>query len=179
MPTVKANQDAIQDNNKYPALTAHTGTAGTALVVRVVANSSGQIGVYGTVETGASVTVGTIDEITNIVGGTLSTSSTTGINTFGSTGSIDDNTTGTIVSYITPAGFKLRGFMASGEGQGYYYLQIGAGTTKYAYRTSIADKNAQVILPNPETIASSTNLFLKVDNENSSTVNYEGAIIGE
>ena len=45
-------------------------------------------------------------------------------------------------------------------------MEIGAGTTKYVYRTSVADKNAQVVLPNPETIASSTNLFLKVDNEN-------------
>jgi len=173
------DQNARQDDNQFPALTAHTGTAGTSTVVRVVANSSGQIGVFGTVATGASVTVGTIDEITNIVGGTLSTSSTTGINTFGTSGSITDGSTGTLVSYITPAGFKLRGFVASGEGQGYYYLEIGAGTAKYMYRTSIADKNAQVVLPNPETIASSTNLFLKVDNENGNTVNYQGAIIGE
>ena len=174
-----ADQNSRQDQNNVNALIAHTGTAGTAETVRVVADTAGRIGVYGSVETSASVSVGTIAEITNIVGGTLSTSSTTGINTFGTSGSIADSTTGTIVSYITPAGFKLRGFVASGEGQGYYYLQVGAGTTKYVYRTSVADKNAQVILPNPETIPSSTNLFLKVDNENGNTVNYQGVVIGE
>ena len=47
------------------------------------------------------------------------------------------------------------------------------------YRNSIADKNAQVVLPNPETIASSTNLFLKVDNENGNTVNFQGVVVGE
>lgn len=154
-----AHQNAINDNNSIYALTAHTGTAGTAETVRVTADSTGALN----------------------IAGTISATSTTAaaINTYGTSGSIADGATGTIVNYVSPANFKLKGFIASGEGQGFYYLQIGAGTTKYIYRTSIADKNAQVVLPNPEAIASSTNLFLKVDNENGNTVNYEGAIIGE
>ena len=161
--TIQPHEGAIQDNDKFPALIAHSGTAGTALTKRITSQN----------------TVGALD--VHIAGGTVSATATTSnaINTFGTTGSITDGSTGTIVSYITPAGFKLRGFVASGEGQGYYYLQIGAGTTKYSYRTIIADKNAQVILPNPEPIASSTNLFLKVDNENGNTVNFEGVVIGE
>ena len=154
-----ASQNAIQDQNFFPALTAHTGTAGTADTIRVTADSTGALNIAGTIS--------------------ATSSTANAINTFGTSGSITDGSTGTIVSYITPANFKLRGFVASGEGQGFYYLQIGAGTTKYSYRTSIADKNAQVVLPNPEAIASSTNLFLKVDNENGNTVNYEGVIIGE
>lgn len=38
-----AKQDAIQDNNQVFALIAHSGTAGTAETVRLVANSSGQL----------------------------------------------------------------------------------------------------------------------------------------
>ena len=154
-----ASQDAAIDRNDKPALIAHTGTAGTSETIRVVADSTGALN----------------------IAGTISSTSTTAaaINTYGTSGSIADGATGTIVDYITPANFKLKGFVASGEGQGFYYLQIGAGTTKYVYRTSVADKNAQVVLPNPETIASSTNLFLKIDNENGNTVNYQGAIIGE
>lgn len=38
-------QDAKQDRNQFPALIAHTGTAGTAETVRVTADSSGNLGV--------------------------------------------------------------------------------------------------------------------------------------
>ena len=158
-----AIQDAEFDRNNISGLLAHSGTAGTSQTRKITSEN----------------TAGALD--VHVAGGTVSASATTAnaINTFGTSGSITDGSTGTLVSYITPAGFKLRGFVASGEGQGYYYLQIGAGTTKYSYRTIIADKNAQVILPNPEPIASSTNLFLKVDNENGNTVNFEGVVIGE
>ena len=157
-----ADQVSRQDPNHVPALIAHTGTSGTSQTQRVTSQNTGALDVH-------------------IASGTVSASATTAnaINTFGTTGTITDGVTGTIVSYVTPANFKLRGFVASGEGQGFYYLEIGAGTTKYVYRTSVADKNAQVVLPNPEAIASSTNLFLKVDNENGNSVNYQGAIIGE
>jgi hypothetical protein len=162
--TVKIQQNALLDNSKYPALIAHSGTAGTSLTRRVTSQyTAGALDVH---VAGGTITAGTI---------TIGTS----INTYGTSGSITDGSTGTIVDYVTPAGFELKGFVATGEGQGFYYLQIGAGTTKYSYRTSIADKNAQVVLPNPEVIAASTNLFLKIDNENGNTVNFEGAILGE
>jgi hypothetical protein len=38
-----AKQNAIQDDNWFPALTAHSGTAGTAETVRVVAGSAGDL----------------------------------------------------------------------------------------------------------------------------------------
>ena len=158
-----ADEVSRQYPNHVPALIVHSGTAGTAQTRRVTSQN----------------TAGAVD--VHIAGGTVSASATTAnaINTFGTTGTIADGVTGTIIDYVTPANFKLKGFVASGEGQGFYYLEIGAGTTKYVYRTSVADKNAQVILSNPEAIASSTNLFLKVDNENGNSVNYQGVIIGE
>lgn len=69
-----ANQDAIQDRNQFPALTAHTGTAGTADVVRVVATAAGALSVD--IVSGDSInigtlTLGTIATVNNIEGGTV------------------------------------------------------------------------------------------------------------
>ena len=56
------DQNARQDQNQFPALTAHTGTAGTAETVRVVATSAGAITFDATETTGfegGTVAVGT------------------------------------------------------------------------------------------------------------------------
>src|SRR3990167_221125 len=113
-----ADEVSRQDPNHVPALIVHSGTAGTAQTRRVTSQN----------------TAGAVD--VHIAGGTVSASATTAnaINTFGTTGTIADGVTGTIIDYVTPANFKLKGFVASGEGQGFYYLEIGAGTTKYVYR---------------------------------------------
>ena len=74
-----ANQQAIQDDNQSYALIAHSGTAGTAETVRVVADSAGNLGVnivsgeiiasLGTVDVlkagSVVVTAGTIAALTN------------------------------------------------------------------------------------------------------------------
>lgn len=61
----KNHQNAIQDNNQFPALIAHSGTAGTAETVRLTATSNG----YLNVNSAAELTVGTIDRVNTI--GTL------------------------------------------------------------------------------------------------------------
>lgn len=75
-----ANQNAIQDDNQFPALTGHTGTAGTAEIRRVVVNSKGGIDVspnglitspYDTVI--ASYPSGTTEEYYFYDGGTAGT----------------------------------------------------------------------------------------------------------
>ena len=57
-----ADQNARQDQNQFPALIAHSGTAGTAETVRVVATAAGAI-TFDQVETtgfnGGTVAVGT------------------------------------------------------------------------------------------------------------------------
>jgi len=100
-----AHQEAIQDRNQFPAMIAHTGTAGTAEIVRVVSDAAGNLGVniitgevvasIGTVDlvkSGTIKEVTTVNEITNIAGGTVET-------TMGdiSGGTIDVLTTGSIV----------------------------------------------------------------------------------
>lgn len=57
-----ADQYAIQDQNNFPALLGHSGTAGTAETVRILSNN-------GTLVTSSgNFTGGTIDEVTSIAG---------------------------------------------------------------------------------------------------------------
>lgn len=37
------NQNAIQDDNRFPALIAHSGTAGTATTIRLVGDTGGNL----------------------------------------------------------------------------------------------------------------------------------------
>lgn len=73
-----ANQNAILDENKISALTAHSGTAGTSETIRVVADSSGamMVNIGGTEP--IELVAGTIDEVTNIAGGTITVSNPSG-----------------------------------------------------------------------------------------------------
>lgn len=64
-----ANQNATQDDNLFPAMIAHAGTAGTAETVKVVANAAGAI----TVDIGGTepfeLVAGTVTRVSTI--GTL------------------------------------------------------------------------------------------------------------
>src|SRR3990167_3675315 len=178
--------NAKQDANDFPTNTFVSGSIGsadvngTAEIVRGGADpSTGAQYVYNLGPAGTTANTITGGTLNLLEAGTFSTTTAVAINTYVTSGSIADTATGTIVNYSTPAGFKLRGFNATGEGQGYFYLQIGSGTTKYSYRTSVADKVARLTLPNPESIPTSTTLLLKVDNENGDTRNFEGCLLGE
>ncbi len=68
-----ANQVALQDANRFPGLIAHTGTAGTAEIIRVVANAAGALSTTVafpdpvgsvTVTSGTISTIGTLPAIT-------------------------------------------------------------------------------------------------------------------
>lgn len=67
--TDKDNQDAIQDSNDFPGLTAHSGTAGTAEVIRLVSDRQGRL------LTGGTVSVDLV-ETTDFNGGTVSIGTT-------------------------------------------------------------------------------------------------------
>jgi len=64
-----SNIGAAQDNNQFPAMIAHTGTAGTADVIRVVADSDGKLLFGGTISTNEV-------EVTGFNGGTVSVGTT-------------------------------------------------------------------------------------------------------
>lgn len=105
-----ADQNSRQDENQYNALLAHTGTAGTAETVRVVANSSGALNA-------------------NVTGGTVNTSSPSYI-TF-----IDETTT-TSVTYVGKAVTGSSGTSAVWQIKS--IDETGSGTTliKYAGTTT-------------------------------------------
>ena len=69
-----AKQDAIQDSNLYPALIGHSGTAGTADTIRLVANSAGALNIVGaSAGTSIEIVTGTLGSILGI-GGTVQVS---------------------------------------------------------------------------------------------------------
>jgi len=166
--------NASQDANKFPTNTFVSGTVGTADV-----NGTAEI-VRGAADplTGAQF-VYNLAPAGSLSVGSLTAAEVAATNTFGTSGSIADTVTGTLVDYTAGTAFKLRGFSATGEGQGYFALQIGVGTTKYSGATSVANKIARIILPNPEAVASSTRVLLLVTNQNGDTRSFEGVIFGE
>src|SRR3990167_7702868 len=88
-----ADQNSRQDENKFAALIAHTGTAGTSETIRLVADANGNLTVSGTVTAGGSNV--------NVVTGTQQTLGTVGVLNAGSvvitTGTIGNiNQVGTV-----------------------------------------------------------------------------------
>src|SRR3990167_9308195 len=71
-----ADQNSRQDENKFAALIAHTGTAGTSETIRLVADANGNLTVSGTVTAGGSNV--------NVVTGTQQTLGTVGVLNAGS-----------------------------------------------------------------------------------------------
>src|SRR3990167_3220205 len=87
-----ADQNSRQDENKFAALIAHTGTAGTSETIRLVADANGNLTVSGTVVAGGSNV--------NVVTGTQQTLGTVGVLNAGSvvvTVGTTNVTTGSIV----------------------------------------------------------------------------------
>lgn len=101
-----ANQNAAQDQNQFPALIAHTGTAGTSETVRLVADSAGALSISGAssgtvveVNTGTIASVGTIPgigTITNI--GTVGTIAGLAMGTYMNISTGSQQTLGTVGS---------------------------------------------------------------------------------
>lgn len=168
-PLTSPANNAKLDANQYPSTTVVTGTAGTS-------DTSGTAAVL---RVGGDPTTGAMYVYNLAPAASVTTSEAAANNTFGTSGSIADGATGTLVNFTSGTSFKLKGFSATGEGQGYFALQIGVGTTKYSGYTSVANKVAQVILPNPDAVPSSTVVQLLVTNQNGDTRNFEGVILGE
>lgn len=70
-----ANQNAQQDDNRFPGLIAHQGTAGTAETIRVVATSAGALTVDLAGTEPIELIAGTVTRVSNI--GTLESGSVT------------------------------------------------------------------------------------------------------
>lgn len=127
-----ADQQAIQDDNRVPALIAHTGTAGTSETRRVVADTSGamMVNIGGTEP--FELTAGTVDEVTNIAGGTITLSNPTGTVVEVNDGTLSDvtMTSGTItgVNNVISTDNSTTGTLAADA----TYTGTGENITNYA-----------------------------------------------
>lgn len=87
-----SNQNALQDDDKFPALIAHSGTAGTSITQRVVADADGNLMVN--IAAGEEINIGTLSlgtidmltagTVTKLEGGSIAVTAGTGIVTNGS-----------------------------------------------------------------------------------------------
>lgn len=102
--TIKAHQDALQDNSRFPALIAHSGTAGTALTRRVTSQN----------------TPGALD--THIAGGTVLQSKV-------STGTWVNGTVTNANTLIAASNANRISIAMTHEGTTDLYLGLGTGVT--------------------------------------------------
>lgn len=92
---------------------------------------------------------------------------------------ITPGSTATIVSFVAGT-HRLRGFLVEGEGDAFVWIEVdGTPLEGMAARKSIV-KDAYLILPNPETYASSSSIVaLKVTNSSGVSSTFEGVVFGE
>lgn len=98
-------------------------------------------------------------------------------NTYGEQAGVPSGNTVTLVSYAAAAAWKFTGFIADGEADGRYFVQFDA-VTKYQRRTNIAQRQAELILPNPDAAAGGTTVTLKVENVGEVAADFEGTLLG-
>lgn len=110
---------------------------------------------------------------------TLTVNQTLADNAYGSVSGVTIGNTSNVVQ-VNPSteNFKLRGFIATGTGDGYFFLQVD-GVTQFSGRTSIANKSINVVLPNAQLVNTGSDIILKVTNEAEETADYEATILGE
>lgn len=86
--------------------------------------------------------------------------------------------TATIISIASSvAGYQLKGFIAHGTGDGYFFVQIGA-VTVLSGRTRATLPTVIITLPNGLPISTGSAVTLKVTNESGSTADYEATLLG-
>lgn len=125
-----ANQYAIQDQNAQFALIGHSGTAGTAETIRLVATDAGALSVdlvggdtinIGTVNLG---TITRVDKVGTLEAGTVTMALNTGTittiaagtqNTLGTVGVVNNLVTGTIASVGTNVGVGVVSNLTNGS----------------------------------------------------------------
>lgn len=81
-------------------------------------------------------------------------------------------TTATIIT-IASGTTKVRGFAGSGNGDGYFFIEVD-GVKKYAFTTSVIAPNVAYIFPQPENLVGE--IKLKVTNISTGTSAYSGAV---
>lgn len=121
----------------------------------------------------AGVNIGTTSNAIDV-----NTSSSSITAEYGTVSALAQTSTDTIVSYTAISGDKLRGFVTSGNREGFMELQLNS-TTILAGRTEVGNPSITVFLPLAISLNTNDTLDLKVTNNGQGSADFEGTIIVE
>lgn len=100
-------------------------------------------------------------------------------NVWGRVSSCTDLSTSTMATITSPPyGYRIKGFICHGKGDGYFFIQVNqvtvlSGRIRSTFPTLI------LTLPDAIYAPSGSVITLKVTNESGSTTDYEGTLLGE
>lgn len=97
--------------------------------------------------------------------------------TYGSVVSIAPGTTSTVVQF-SALGYKARGFSATGDGDGYFVLDVD-GSTLLAGRIHTLEKNLNLHLDGSYPVEDGVTITLRVRNDAGVSCSYEATVLGE
>lgn len=104
--------------------------------------------------------------------------STNANNTYGIAVGVAVSSTASVISIpSSTAGYKITGFVATGEGDGYFFVQIN-GSTIFSGHIDVNNKSEKVILPNPVSVSTGSVVDLKVTNQGLGIAAYEATLLG-
>ena len=99
-------------------------------------------------------------------------------NAWGQSIAVVAGVTATLVNITSAAsGYQVRGLVAHGTGDGYWFLQIN-NVTVLSGRTRATSPTLVLSLPNGIAVTQGFNVALKVTNESGSTADYEATLLG-
>lgn len=99
-------------------------------------------------------------------------------NQWGQALAVTAGATGTLASIASsPAGYQVKGLVAHGTGDGYWFLQI-ASVTVLSGRTRASSPTLALSLPNGVSVPTGSLVTLKATNESGSTADYEATLLG-
>ena len=99
-------------------------------------------------------------------------------NNWGQALAVTAGATGTLASIASSlAGYQIKGIVAHGTGDGYFFVQV-ASVTVLSGRTRATAPMLVVFLPNGISVPAASLVTLKVTNECGSTADYEATLLG-
>lgn len=101
------------------------------------------------------------------------------VNYWGQVSSVTDGATATLVNIpFSLNHYRIQGFIATGNGDGYIFLQVN-NLTVLSSRIKWSVPTTIIELPNPISVTNGATVTLKVTNESGSTANFEATLLGE
>ena len=108
----------------------------------------------------------------------ISTQNAAAKDSWGQALSVVSAATATIASVTAPSGYRIKGMVCHGTGDGYFAVRI-ASTTVLSGRIRATAPMLVVTLPNGISTTTGASVSLVVTNESGSTADYEATLLGE